>query len=207
MGLIRSFYRLVISGRVQGGGSTITMQVAGNYLTGREVNFYRKLKDIFLAYRLESTYTKEEIFEFYVNRIFFGNRAYGIKAASEVYYGKSISDLNLAQWSMIASLPQAPSTRNPLVNPRRALIRRNWILSRMLDLDFIYQDQFDLAVSAPLSASYHGLVSEVTAPYVAENIRRFMIQKYGLGAYKEGFEVYAVWHKRPSFEIRKVNWF
>ena len=190
LGLIRSFYRLVVSGRVQGGGSTITMQVAGNYLTGREVNFYRKLKDIFLAYRLESTYTKEEIFEFYVNRIFFGNRAYGITAASEVYYGKSISDLNLAQWSMIASLPQAPSIRNPLVNPRRALIRRNWILSRMLDLDFIYQDQFDLAVSAPLSASYHGLVSEVTAPYVAENIRRFMIQKYGLGAYKEGFEVY-----------------
>ena len=82
LGLIRSFYRLLISGRVQGGGSTITMQVAGNYLTGREVSFYRKIKDSFLAYRLEETYTKEEIFEFYVNRIFFGNRAYGISAAS-----------------------------------------------------------------------------------------------------------------------------
>ena len=190
LGLIRSFYRLLISGRVQGGGSTITMQVAGNYLTGREVSFYRKIKDIFLAYRLEETYTKEEIFEFYVNRIFFGNRAYGISAASEVYYGKSISELNLAQWAMIASLPQAPSKRNPLVNPKRALIRRNWILKRMLDLGFIYQDQFDLASNAPLTASYHGLVSEVSAPYVAENIRRFMIEKYGLNAYQEGYEVY-----------------
>ena len=105
-GLVRSFFRILISGRVQGGGSTITMQVAGNYLTGREVNFYRKLKDIFLAYRLEKTYTKEEIFEFYVNRIFLGNRAYGIAAASEVYYGTPISNLNLAQWAMIAALPR-----------------------------------------------------------------------------------------------------
>ena len=190
LGLIRSFYRLLISGRVQGGGSTITMQVAGNYLTGREVSFYRKIKDIFLAYRLEQTYTKQEIFEFYVNRIFFGNRAYGISAASEVYYGKSISELNLAQWAMIASLPQAPSKRNPLVNPKRALIRRDWILKRMLDLGFIYQDQFDLATKAPVTAFYHGLVSEVSAPYVAENIRRHMIERYGLSAYQEGYEVY-----------------
>ena len=87
-GLLRSLYRLIVSGRIQGGGSTITMQVAGNYLTSRDVSLYRKVKDIFLAYRLERTYSKQEIFEFYVNRIFFGNRAYGIAAASEVYYGK-----------------------------------------------------------------------------------------------------------------------
>ena len=104
LGLVRSLYRLVVSGRVQGGGSTITMQVAGNYLTSRDINIFRKIKDIFLAYRLEKTYSKEEIFEFYVNRIFFGNRAYGIAAASEVYYGVSIKELNLAQWAMIASL-------------------------------------------------------------------------------------------------------
>ena len=103
-GLVRSLYRLLISGRIQGGGSTITMQVAGNYLTSRDISIYRKVKDIFLAYRLEKTYTKEQIFEFYVNRIFFGNRAYGIAAASEVYYGKSLSELNLAQWAMIAAL-------------------------------------------------------------------------------------------------------
>ena len=130
-GLIRSLYRILISGRIQGGGSTITMQVAGNYLTSRDVSLYRKVKDIFLAYRLERTYSKEQIFEFYVNRIFFGNRAYGIAAASEVYYGKSLSELNLAQWAMIAALPKAPSSMNPLVNPRRALIRRNWILQRL----------------------------------------------------------------------------
>ena len=190
LGLARSLYRLAISGRVQGGGSTITMQVAGNYLTSRDINIFRKIKDIFLAYRLEETYSKEEIFEFYVNRIFFGNRAYGIAAASEVYYGASIKELNLAQWAMIASLPKAPSSINPLVNPKRALIRRNWVLGRMLELDFIYQEQYDLAITSPLTAIYHGLVSEVSAPYLAESIRRSMIQEYGLDAYKEGFEVY-----------------
>ena len=190
LGLVRSLYRLAISGRVQGGGSTITMQVAGNYLTSRDINIFRKIKDIFLAYRLEKTYSKEEIFEFYVNRIFFGNRAYGIAAASEVYYGASIKELNLAQWAMIASLPKAPSSINPLVNPKRALIRRNWVLGRMLELGFIYQEQYDLAIKAPLTATYHGLVSEVSAPYLAESIRRSMIQEYGLDAYKEGFEVY-----------------
>jgi len=189
-GLIRSAYRLLTSGRIQGGGSTITMQVAGNYLTSRDISLFRKIKDIFLAYRLERAYTKEEIFEFYVNRIFFGNRAYGIAAASEVYYGKSLNQLNLSQWAMIAALPKAPSSINPLVNPRRALLRRNWILNRMLDLNFIHVEQFNLAIEAPLTATYHGLVSEVEAPYVSEKIRRFMIQQYGLGAYRNGYEVY-----------------
>lgn len=194
--LIRSVFRLAVSGQVQGGGSTITMQVAGNYLTGREVNVFRKIKDIFLAYRMENTYSKEEIFEFYVNRIFLGNRAYGIAAASEVYYGSKISDLNLAQWAMIAGLPKAPSSMNPLVNPRRALIRRNWILTRMLELGYIYKEQYDLAIKAPLTASYHGLVSEVNALYLAETIRRLMINEYGLEAYKEGFEVYTTLDSR-----------
>ncbi len=189
-GLIRSVYRLLTSGRIQGGGSTITMQVAGNYLTSRDISLFRKIKDIFLAYRLERAYSKEEIFEFYVNRIFFGNRAYGIAAASEVYYGKSLDQLNLAQWAMIAALPKAPSSINPLVNPKRALVRRNWILNRMLDLKFIHIEQFNLAIEAPLTASYHGLVSEVEAPYVSETIRRFMIQQYGLDAYTEGYQVY-----------------
>ena len=189
-GLIRSAYRLLTSGRIQGGGSTITMQVAGNYLTSRDISLFRKIKDIFLAYRLERAYTKEEIFEFYVNRIFFGNRAYGIAAASEVYYGKSLDKLNLAQWAMIAALPKAPSSINPLVNPKRSLIRRNWILNRMLELEFIHIEQFNLAIQAPVTATYHGLVSEVEAPYVSETIRRFMIQEYGLDAYTEGYEVY-----------------
>jgi penicillin-binding protein 1A len=189
-GLIRSVYRVLTSGRIQGGGSTITMQVAGNYLTSRDVSLFRKIKDIFLAYRLERAYSKDEIFEFYVNRIFFGNRAYGIAAASEVYYGKPLDQLNLAQWAMIAALPKAPSSINPLVNPKRALSRRNWILERMLDLKFIHIEQFNLAIEAPLTATYHGLVSEVEAPYVSETVRRFMIQQYGLGAYTEGYEVY-----------------
>ncbi len=189
-GLLRSLFRLAVSGQIQGGGSTITMQVAGNYLTSRDISLFRKVKDIFLAYRLEKTYSKEEIFEFYVNRIFFGNRAYGIAAASEVYYGRPLSDLNLAQWAMIAALPKAPSSINPLVNPKRALIRRNWILQRMLDLKYIHEEQFNIAIEAPISANYYGLVSEVEAPYVAEEVRRYMIQEYGLKAYSEGLEVY-----------------
>ena len=189
-GLLRSLYRLAVSGQIQGGGSTITMQVAGNYLTSRDISLFRKVKDIFLAYRLEETYSKEEIFEFYVNRIFFGNRAYGIAAASEVYYGRPLSDLNLAQWAMIAALPKAPSSINPLVNPKRALIRRNWILQRMLDLKYIHKEQFNIAIEAPISANYYGLVSEVEAPYVAEEVRRYMIQEYGLKAYSDGLEVY-----------------
>ena len=206
-GLIRSVYRLLTSGRIQGGGSTITMQVAGNYLTSRDVTLFRKIKDIFLAYRLERAYTKEEIFEFYVNRIFFGNRAYGIAAASEVYYGKSLDKLNLAQWAMIAALPKAPSSINPLVNPKRALSRRNWILNRMLELNFIHREQFNLAIEAPLTASYHGLVSEVEAPYVSETIRRLMIQQYGLEAYSEGYEVYtsidSSMQKAANFSLAK----
>jgi len=89
-----------------------------------------------------------------------------------VYYGASIKDLNLAQWAMIAGLPKAPSSMNPLINPRRAMIRRNWILTRMLDLGSIHKEQFDLAIKAPISATYHGLVSETNAPYLAETIRR-----------------------------------
>ncbi|GIS76457.1 MAG: hypothetical protein CM1200mP12_21760 [Gammaproteobacteria bacterium] len=107
---------------------------------------------------------------------FFGNRAYGIASASEVYYGTTIKDLNLAQWAMIAGLPKAPSSMNPLVNPRRALIRRNWILTRMLDLGSIHPEQYDLAIKAPISATYHGLVSEVEASYFSEIIKRYMIR-------------------------------
>ena len=115
---------------------------------------------------------------------------YGIAAASEVYYGKSLNELNLAQWAMIAALPKAPSSINPIANPNRAKLRRDWILQRMLDLKFIHIEQFNLAIEAPITATYHGLVSEVEAPYVSEAIRRLMIQEYGLGAYREGYEVY-----------------
>ena len=190
IGLARAFYQLLSSGRIVGGGSTITMQVAGNYLTGRDVNFYRKIKDIMMAFRLENTYSKQEIFEFYVNRIFLGNRAYGIAAASEVYYGRPVSTLNIAQIAMIAALPKAPSRINPIANPSRAISRRNYVLRRMLELEFIMEEQFELAIKAPVSASYHGLVSEVSAPYVAENLRRYMVSEYGLEVYREGYEVY-----------------
>ena len=120
-----------------------------------------------------------------------GNRAYGIKAAAEIYYGKSLEDLNLAQYAMIAALPKAPSRINPLINPRRAINRRNYVLRRMLALEFIDQTQFDVASSAPVTASFSGISPEVEADYLAEEIRKYIIQNYGLSAYKDGYQVFS----------------
>ena len=127
-------------------------------------------------------YSKQEIFEFYVNRIFFGNRAYGIAAASEVYYGKPLEDLNLSQWAMIAALPkEAPSSIIAFSKSKKSYPKKKLdFLNRMLDLKFIHPEQYDLAILAPVTADYYGLVSEVEAPYVAEEVRRYMIlQQYG----------------------------
>jgi penicillin-binding protein 1A len=120
-----------------------------------------------------------------------GNRAYGIKAAAEIYYDKNLEDLNLAQYAMIAALPKAPSRINPLINPRKAINRRNYVLRRMLALDFIDQTQFDVASSAPVTASFSGISPEVEADYLAEEIRKYIIKNYGLSAYKDGYQVFS----------------
>ena len=138
--LLRATYELVREGKIVSGGGTITMQVARNYVLSKEQTFERKIKEIFMALKINLSFSKEEIFELYVNQIFLGNRAYGIAAAAEIYYGKKLSELSLAQKAMIASLPKAPSRINPLANPRRALIRRNWVLTRMESLNYIDTD-------------------------------------------------------------------
>ena len=130
-GLLRAASQLLQSGHIRTGGSTITMQVARNFFLTRKQTFTRKFNEILLALQIEKELSKEEILELYINKIYLGNRAYGIEAAAQVYYGKSIRDLTLAQLAMIAGLPKAPSAYNPIINPDRALIRRNWILSRM----------------------------------------------------------------------------
>ena len=191
LSLVRAAYQFLREGEIVSGGGTITMQVARNYVLTKERTFERKLKEIFTALKIDFSFTKEEIFELYVNQIFLGNRAYGIKAAAEIYYDKNLEDLNLAQYAMIAALPKAPSRINPLINPRKAINRRNYVLRRMLALEFIDQTQFDVASSAPVTASFSGISPEVEADYLAEEIRKYIIKNYGLSAYKDGYQVFS----------------
>jgi len=189
-GLARAVFDLVTTGRKKSGGSTITMQVAKNYYLSSEKTFTRKFTEILLALKIEQALTKEEILELYVNKIYLGKRAYGIEAAAQVYYGKSIKELNLAQLAMIAGLPQAPSAANPIKSPHRAISRRNYVLARLRNLDKITEDEFNNALREPISARQHGATSELNAPYVAEMIRQEMIRRYGYKAYTAGFNVY-----------------
>lgn len=189
-GLLRATIELLLTGEKQTGGSTITMQVARNFFLTREQTFTRKFIEILLALEIERKLTKEQIFELYVNKIFWGNRAYGVEAAAQVYYGKSIGELNLAQMAMIAGLPKAPSSFNPIVNPERAVTRRNWILRRMLDLNYINEPDYRLAVESPISAELHGSKAEVDAPYAAELARLELLEMFGREAYDSGLNVY-----------------
>ena len=189
-GLLRAALHLILTGEKGPGGSTITMQVARNFFLGREKTYTRKLKEILLALKIESGFTKDEILELYVNKIFLGHRAYGVGAAAQVYYGRPISELTLAQFAMIAGLPKAPSRFNPVTNPERAMVRRNYVLRRMLELGYVGKAEHDEAHDAPVSATLHGLTVEVEAPYVAEMARTYMEEAYGDDAYTAGYEVY-----------------
>ncbi|MRI32131.1 peptidase [Endozoicomonas sp. OPT23] len=190
VGLLRAAVQLVSTGRIQSGGSTITMQVAKNFFLSHERVFSRKFNEILLALQIEQELTKNEIFELYLNKIYLGNRAYGVEAAAQVYYGKSIDELSLAQQAMIAGLPKAPSRYNPINDPDRALIRRNWILGRMQELGYIRDDEYQEAVNEPTTASYHGTPIELQAPYIAEMVRQEMVERFGPETYTEGFRVF-----------------
>ncbi|XKE44971.1 penicillin-binding protein 1A [Halomonas organivorans] len=188
-GLARAAVELIASGGdIQSGGSTITMQVARNYLLTLDRTFTRKIREILLALQMEQILSKEEILELYVNKIFLGHRAYGIAAAAEVYYDRPLSELTLAQQAMIAGLPKAPSAFNPLANAERALIRRNWILFRMRELGFIDQAAYDEAVQAPVTARRHVAQAEVPADYVAEMARQYVVDRFD-DAYTGGYRV------------------
>ncbi|MBU2952393.1 penicillin-binding protein 1A [Marinobacter sp. F3R08] len=188
-GLARAAIELVSTGRIQSGGSTITMQVAKNYFLSRDRTFIRKFNEILLALQIERELDKNRILELYLNKIYLGNRAYGIAAAAQVYYNKPVAELSLAQMAMLAGLPKAPSAFNPLANPDRAMIRRNWILGRMRDLGYITPDAHELAVSAPITASYNSTETEVDADYIAEMARSEMVRRFGEEAYTDGYTV------------------
>ena len=186
-GLVRSVVQLALEGRVMGGGSTITMQVARNFFFHKRKEFTRKFNEILLAFRIEEAFSKEEIFSLYANKMFLGKTAYGFAAAGQVYYGKSLKDLSLAQLAMIAGLPKAPSRYNPIANPERAMERRDWILGRMVKLGTITDMAYQTALAETDEATYHGSKSELDADYVAEMVRQEVIAKFGLQAYTEGY--------------------
>ena len=166
------------------------MQVVRGYLLTREQTISRKIKEIFLAIELEGKISKEEIFELYVNRIFLGNRSYGIEAASNTYFNKGLSELDISESATIAALAQLPSKVNPVKNPRRTLQRRNWILSRMLLLGYIDNEQYINAISQDIKIAKNINLYDVDASHLAELARQEVIKRYGLRAYKEGWSIF-----------------
>lgn len=189
-GLSRAAFQLASTGKIQSGGSTITMQVAKNFFLTREQTFKRKFTEILLALQIETQLSKQEIMSLYVNQIYLGHRAYGIQAAANTYYGMNIDQLNLAQLAMIAGLPKAPSAFNPITNPERATTRRDWILGRMLELGFIDAGQHADAVAFTDNARYHRSDIELDAPYIAEMVRQELYERYGEALYTDGYRVW-----------------
>ena len=165
-GLVRAAVFLVKTGRKGPGGSTITMQVARNFFLTNERTYDRKIREIFLSFKIENELAKDEILELYINKIYLGNRSYGFAAASRVYYGKKITDLELVESAMMAGLPKAPSRYNPIVNPDRALLRRDYVLGRMRALDMITEESYTVAIAQPVTAKPHYATPEAEAHYV-----------------------------------------
>lgn len=189
-GLFRASLKLILTGKKQQGGSTITMQVARSFYLTRNKTFGRKLREILLALKINHKLSKQKILELYLNKIFLGNRAYGVAAAAEVYYGKSLNDLTLDQYALLAGLPKAPSFLNPITNPSAAKKRRDYVLTRMLELHYITQKAYREAIAAPVSSHYHESSAQIKAPYVGELVRQQLEQMYGDSIYTDGFKVY-----------------
>jgi len=197
IGLARAAVSVAKSGEATQGGSTITMQVARNFFLTRDKTIKRKLTEILLAWKLESSLSKEEILSLYLNKIFFGHRSYGVAAAAEFYYQKTLDQLTIAEMAMLAGLPKAPSANNPLSNPERALERRDYILERMHAFGYIDDTDFLLASTAPLSAKRYAPAIEFHADYLAEMARQEVVQRYGEdNAYRLGLKVYTTVDER-----------
>ena len=189
-GLLRAVSQIITTGKKGSGGSTLTMQLTRNIFLTLDQTFTRKFNEILLALKIEKELSKDEILELYVNYMFLGKRAYGINSAAQVYYGKPLNELSLAQLAMIAGLFQGPSTQNPIVNPERAVERRNWILGRMLELGYITEDDYISASEELVTAKYHESKFDAYTPYVAELAREKTIRSFGLDAYTNGYKVY-----------------
>ncbi|MFN9968183.1 MAG: penicillin-binding protein 1A [Lysobacteraceae bacterium] len=191
VGIFRAVWLIATTDRERvPGGSTITQQVARGFYLSNEYSYTRKLREMLLAVKMERVLEKDEILELYLNKIFFGNRAYGVAAAAEFYYGKPLDRLSVAEAAMLAGIPKFPSSANPVSNPARAMERRNhYVLPRMLELGYISQAEFEAALAEPNTAKPHEPPVEVDAPYVAEMVRQAMEARFGAEALTAGYRV------------------
>lgn len=205
-GILRAVFNLISTGERGQGGSTITMQLARNFYLSSEKTYIRKLSEIFLALKIERELSKEKILELYLNKIYLGNRSYGVAAAAQVYYGATLDDLTLSQIAMIAGLPKAPSRYNPIINPERALTRRNYVLSRMHELDYINDDEFELSREEPVSAVLHKGRVQVSASYINEMVRVQIVDQFGDEAYTRGLRVYTTVQDRLQEAVNDSLW-
>jgi penicillin-binding protein 1A len=188
-GLARAIFRHLISGSKSEGGSTITMQLARGVFLSPEKSYRRKMVEIFTTFRIEQELTKQEILALYLNKMFLGQRAYGIGAAAEVYFGKTVDQLTLPEIALIAGTFRLPSRDNPVANAELARQRRAYVLRRMREKEYITQEEYEAALNAPVESKLHGPAVEVEAPYVAEMVRAEMFERYGAEAYTAGYEV------------------
>jgi len=189
-GVVRAVVIDVLSGDKTQGASTITMQAARNMFLNLDKTVRRKLQETFVTYRMEHEFTKQEIFGLYLNVIFFGQRAYGVAAAAEAFFGKTLDKLDVAEAATIAGVPKAPSRYNPIVDPELATQRRAYVLRRMRELGFIDAATAEAANKEPMQARAHAPLFDVEAPYVAEMARLELRQRFGASAESAGYKVY-----------------
>lgn len=204
LGLGRAAIQLAITGEKTQGGSTITMQVARNFFLSSKKSYIRKLREILLALKIDHELTKEQILYLYINKVYLGHRAYGFGAASMIYFGKPLKELNLSEIAVLAGLPKAPSTINPITNPERAEDRRNHVLLNMYEQNYISKAQYDTALKTKLRAEYHAAPLWIDAPYAAEMVRDAMVQQYGDDAYTKGLIVTTTLDSRLQLAANKA---
>lgn len=205
IGIMRAISVAIMQGGASQGASTVTQQLARNFFLSPEKTLTRKAKEAVLAIEIENTLTKDEILELYLNKIYLGYRAYGVAAAAKTYFGKELNELTLSEIAVIAGLPKAPSTLNPLHSPKKAEERRNVVLGRMLEMKHISKEQYDAAVKEPIVASYHGSQLDFRADYVTEMVRQEMVKRYGEDeAYNRGYKVYTTVLSKDQLEAQKA---
>lgn len=190
IGVLRAASANLLGGGRRQGASTITQQVARNFFLSAEKTYTRKLAEMMLSFKIENNLNKDQIFELYINQIFLGQRAYGFAAASRIYYGKSLQDISIAEAAMLAGLPKAPSAYNPVANPKRARLRQQYVLRRMLELGFIDQKQHDEAVKETLVVKRDLGGYSAHAEYVAEMARQITADRFPEEVYTHGLKVY-----------------
>ncbi|MFZ7242544.1 penicillin-binding protein 1A [Avibacterium avium] len=205
IGIARAISVAITKGGASQGASTITQQLARNFFLTPEKNIVRKAKEAILAIEIENTLSKDEILELYLNKIYLGYRAYGVAAAAKTYFGKSLDQLTLSEMAVIAGLPKAPSTMNPLYSLKRATARRNVVLGRMLEMQYISKAEYDEAINEPIVASYHGAQLDFKADYVTEMVRQEMVKRFGEeNAYTSGYKVYTTVLSADQAEAQKA---